>query len=75
MDVIKFVPFESDLENAIKDSTIEKIMNTAYTENDYIDTKFVLVSWDVGRPGLWYGVERFGTRRQFQTMTSRWSRG
>ena len=39
-------------------------MNMAYIECDYIDTKFVLVSWDVGRPGLWYGVERFGTFTQ-----------
>jgi hypothetical protein len=23
----------------------------------------------VGRPGLWYGVERFGTRSQFQSMS------
>ena len=75
LDVIKFAPFESDLEDAIKDKTIENLMNNAFIECDYIDTKFVLVSWDVGRAGLWYGVERFGTRSQFQSMSIKWLNG
>ena len=40
-------------------------MNKAIIESDIdinLYTKFILVSWDVGRPGLWYGIERFGTR-------------
>ena len=72
LDVVRFAPFESDLENAIKDNTVEKIMNMAYIDCDHINTKFVLVSWEVGRPGLWYGVERFGTRSQFQSMSVKW---
>ena len=75
LDVIKFAPFESDLEDAIKDKTIENLMNNAFIECDYIDTKFVLVSWDVGRAGLWYGIERFGTRSQFQSMSIKWLNG
>ena len=68
---LKFEPFESDLlfihiiiiiihNNAIIDSTADKIMNGAFSDRDCItvtaNTKFILVSWDVGRPGLWYGV-------------------
>jgi hypothetical protein len=78
-NVIKFEPFESDLEDAIIDRTIEKLMNTAFIESDYVvvnkNTKFILVSWDVGRPGLWYGIEIFGTRQQFKTMTRTWPNG
>jgi hypothetical protein len=59
IEILKFEPFESDLENAIIDSTADKIMN-AFSDRDCItvtaNTKFILVSWDVGRPGLWYGV-------------------
>ena len=59
-EILKFEPFESDLENAIIDSTADKIMNGAFSDRDCItvtaNTKFILVSWDVGRPGLWYGV-------------------
>ena len=41
-DIIE-VPFESDLEDTIKDKTVENLLNNAYIEYDYIDTKFVLV--------------------------------
>jgi hypothetical protein len=60
IEILKFEPFESDLENAIIDSTADKIMNGAFSDRDCItvtaNTIFILVSWDVGRPGLWYGV-------------------
>ena len=53
-------------------------MNVAFSERDCINvtanTKFILVSWDVARPGLWYGVEVFGTRSQFNNMESTWSK-
>ncbi len=79
VEILKFEPFESDLENAIIDSTVDKIMNGAISDRDCItvtaNTKFILVSWDVGRPGLWYGVEIFGTRSQFKTMERTWSKG
>ena len=39
------------------------------------NTKFILVSWDVARPGLWYGIEVFGTRSQFKTMERTWPQG
>ena len=72
IDILKFDPFESDLENAIKDSTAYKLMNCSYNVQDCVtittNTKFILVSWDVARPGLWYGIEVFGTRSQFITM-------
>jgi hypothetical protein len=75
-DVIFFRPFESDLENAIVDRREENLLNAAFLEPEYLtvneNTKFILVSWDVGRPGLWYGIEIFGTRQQFKTMTSTW---
>jgi hypothetical protein len=57
-EVLKFDTFESDLENEIRDPMVEKIMNFAFVEREYLDTKFVLVSWDVGRRGLWYGNEK-----------------
>ena len=47
-EVLKFDTFESDLENEIRDPMVEKIMNFAFVEREYLDTKFVLVSWDVG---------------------------
>jgi hypothetical protein len=50
LDVIRFVPFESDLENAIKDNTVEYIMNKAYIECDYIDTKFSVFQCCYPRP-------------------------
>ena len=79
LDVIKFEPFESDLENAIVDRRKENVLNKAFIEPEYLtvneNTKFILVSWDAGRPGLWYGIEIFGTRQQFKTMTSNWSNG
>ena len=71
LDVSKFEPFESDLDHAIEDRTIENLMNKAIIHSDIdinLYTKFILVSWDVGRPGLWYGIERFGTRKQFKTV-------
>jgi hypothetical protein len=53
-------------------------MNGAFSERDCItvtaNTKFILVSWDVARPGLWYGVEVFGSRSQFKTMERTWSK-
>jgi hypothetical protein len=54
---------------------VEKIMNFAFVEREYLDTKFVLVSWDVGRRGLWYGNEKFGKRSQFNTMEMTWPKG
>ena len=56
IDMLKFEPFESDLENAIIDSTTDKLMNSAFSERDCVilnaNTKFILVSWNVARPGL-----------------------
>jgi hypothetical protein len=54
---------------------ILKILNGAFSERVTTNTKFILVSWDVGRPGLWYGIEVFGTRSQFKTMERTWSKG
>ena len=70
LDVSKFEPFESDLDHAIEDRTKENLMNKAIIDSDIdinLYTKFILVSWDVGRPGLWYSIERFGARKQFKT--------
>ena len=39
------------------------------------NTKFILVSWDVARPGLWYDIEVFGTRSQFKTIERTWPQG
>jgi hypothetical protein len=78
LEVLKFRPFESDLEDAIKDPMEEKIMNTAFVEREYTITsnnKFLLVSWDVGRPGLWYGIELFYSRSQFYKMERNWPDG
>ena len=79
IDILKFDPFESDLENAIKDSTAYKLMNCSYNVQDCVtittNTKFILVSWDVARPGLWYDIEVFGTRSQFKTMERTWPQG
>jgi hypothetical protein len=72
LEVLKFEPFEPDLENAVIDPTVEKIMYFAFAEHEYLDSKFVLVGWDVGRPGLRYGIEKFGTRSQFNTMERTW---
>jgi hypothetical protein len=39
------------------------------------NTKFIFVSWDFRRQGLWYGIEVFGTRSQFKTTERTWSKG
>ena len=79
IDILKFDTFESDLENAIKDPTADKLMNGSFNVRYCVtitaNTKFILVSWDVIHPGLWYGMEVFGTRRQFKTMERTWPKG
>ena len=62
-----FEPLESDLVNPIEttDSINEKIMNYAFTE---ISTKnFIVFSWDVSRPGLWFSIEPYMSREQLKT--------
>ena len=41
VEILKFEPFESDLENAIIDSTVDKIMNSNKNKRLYFDKKNV----------------------------------
>jgi len=79
LDVHHFRPFESDLEEPIKDPLAGNLLNAAFCDRENAITcnnnKFILVSWDVDRPGLWYGIELFYSRSQFYKMERKWPNG
>jgi hypothetical protein len=67
-----FELIEIDLEEPIREMEFnEKIMNCAFNEMTY--KAYILISWDVSRPGLWYSIEPYISRAQFKEITRRWS--
>ena len=46
-------------------------MNCAF--NEMTHKAYIVISWDVGRPGLWYSIEPYISRTQFKEIARRWS--
>ena len=49
-------------------------MNTAFYD-EVVTKSFVLISWDVGRPGLWLLIEPYLSRTQIKERSRIWPEG
>ena len=62
---INFEPIEVDLENPIQEQISPDVI-TNLSCNTKAYKAFILFSWDVSRPGLWYSIDPLSSRDQFR---------
>ena len=71
---INFEPIEIDLENPIQEQMSPHVI-TNLSCNTKAYKAFILFSWDVSRPGLWYSIDPLASRDQFKEVTRWWPKG